>query len=377
MVASKSIRVLILGSKEYPFGISNDKLPSGGMEVYVQELAKHLVDYNVHPIIITRQFEGLRSHEKKNGIKVHRVRWLRGFWFRGISFNFFSFIKSLSLNFDIILTNGLPSAFFGQILSKIKGKPLVAIPHGTAHSQTKYGRFVTKIAYLLENVLYSRSNLVLLSQEDVKKFKKAFSIKNFTIIPTPVNIVKFKPTHKTTKGTCITFVGRLADVKGINYLLNAVPLLNGKFNVNIVGSGSDEAKLKALAKELNIESEVEFTGLRLDIDKILSATDIFVLPSLSEGLPLSLLEAMASGCACVVTDIGLPVKNKENALVVPAKDSQKLAEALNELIHNKALRDKLGKNARKYVEQFSWNNAAGEFKKLFESLKNVDKTNYS
>jgi glycosyltransferase involved in cell wall biosynthesis len=369
------MKLLILGSKEYPFGVSDDKLPAGGMEAYVQELAKHLVEEKIYPIVITRQFEGLRTHEKKNGIKVHRVSWLSGFWLRGPSFNFFSFIKSLSLDFDIILTNGLPSTVFGYILSKIKNKPLVAVPHGTLHNQRRYGQVITKIAYFLEKYLYSGANLVLLSDEEAKRFKESFGITKANIIPTPVNMDKFKPAAKTkSKGKLkIVFSGRLAEVKGLDYLLKAIPLLKGNFELVILGAGSEEEKYKQLAKELRVENKVKFLGFITKVNEILANADIFVLPSLSEGLPLSLLEAMASGCACVVTNIGLPVKNNENALVVPAKNSEKLAEAINELIKNKNLRLKLGKSAINYVKQFSWENAAKQFKQLFESLDNKNK----
>lgn len=364
------MRVLVLGSKEYPFRTSDDKLPSGGMETYVDELAKHLASQGIYPIVVTRQFEGLRQHEKKSGVMIHRVNWARGFWLRGISFNFFSFIKSLSLNFDIILTNGLPSTFFGSILSKIKGKPLVAIPHGILHTQKRYGYFVSKIAYFLEKSLYGNANLILLSEEEAKRFKDVFGITKMNVIPTPVNLNKFKPKAKTkNKGKLkIVFSGRLTEVKGTDYLLKAVPLLKDNFELLILGSGSEEEKYKQLAKELKIENKAKFLGFITKVNEILSTADIFVLPSLSEGLPISLLEAMASGCACVVTDIGLPVKSDENALVVPAKNSEKLANAINELIHDKGLRNKLGKNAISYVQKFSWESTAKKFKDLLEKL---------
>ncbi|MCX6774942.1 MAG: glycosyltransferase family 4 protein [DPANN group archaeon] len=299
------MRVLILGSKEYPFGISDDKISSGGMEAYTQELANQLVKLGTKSIIVTRQFKNLRNSEIVNELEIHRVKWLRGFWFRGPSFNFFSFLKSLKLDFDVILTNGIQATFFGYILSKIKNKPLVAIPHGTAHTQNKYGGGIgAKIAYMLEKFSYSKANLILLSKEEAQKFETIFGIKKYTIIPTPVNTEKFKFGRKLSRNEIkIAFIGRLAEVKGVKYLLEAIPLLKGKFKIVIVGSGPDEDKLKKLAGELKLGSKVKFTGFRKDVAAILSSADIFVLPSLSEGLPIALLEAMAAGCACVVTKI--------------------------------------------------------------------------
>jgi glycosyltransferase involved in cell wall biosynthesis len=225
----------------------------------------------------------------------------------------------------------------------------------------------------LEKSLYASSNLVLLSKEEAKRFKESFGVTKANIIPTPVNIAKFKPGVKTKnkEKLKIVFSGRLTEVKGVDYLLKAVPSLKGNFELIILGSGSEKDKYKQLAKELKIERKVKFFGFTTKVNEILAKADIFVLPSLSEGLPLSLLEAMASGCACVVTDIGLPVRNKENALIVPAKNSEKLAEAINELVKNKNLRFKLSKNAVNYVKKFSWENAAKQFKELFQKLVEV------
>jgi len=353
------MKVLILGSKEYPFGKSDDKLPSGGMESYVQDLAKHLIKLKIQPIIVTRKFENLKSHEIISDAEVHRVNWMRGFLFRGPSFNLFSFFKALNLDYDVILTNGIMATLFGCLLRSLKNKPIVAIPHGFAHTQKKYGP-LAKILHLLEKNIYAKVKVIALSPNEAKKLKE-LGLKDVVIIPTPVDASRFNP-NKASKQVTICFVGRLAQVKGVEYFLKAIPKLQRNPKILIAGSGADEGYYHKIAPK-----NADFLGF-IEPTEVFNKSNIFVLPSLSEGLPISLLEAMAAGCACVVTDIGLPVKNKENALVVPPANSEKLAEAINLLIKNKKLREKLGAAARKYVKQFSWDKAALQFKELFLSL---------
>jgi glycosyltransferase involved in cell wall biosynthesis len=165
----------------------------------------------------------------------------------------------------------------------------------------------------------------------------------------------------------ITFVGRLIAVKGVDLLIKAVKDIKHKINVLIVGDGPERENLENMIKNLGLNRKVIFAGWRTDIPAILRATDIFVLPSYSEGLPIALLEAMAAGKACVVTDIGLPVKNGENAIVIKPGNVAELKEALEYLIENKELREKLGKNAKNEASKFSWNKAA---KKYYILLKN-------
>jgi len=370
------MKVLILGSKEYPLGTSDDPIKSGGIEVYTQ----HLVDYlkkKIDIIIITRKFKNTKSYEKIDNIEIYRVPWIKGFYFRNPSFNFMAFLRALFLKFDIILSQGPIATFFAILISKIKRKKVIAIPSGIAFKQPQYKGFIKKILYFIEKWVYIRANMVVFlsnAEKNQIKIKLGFIPKNHTIIPTGVVIKKVKKEdiEKIKKefnlnGVIITFVGRLIAVKGVDLLIKAVKDIKHKINVLIVGDGPERENLENMIKNLGLNRKVIFAGWRTDIPAILRATDIFVLPSYSEGLPIALLEAMAAGKACVVTDIGLPVKNGENAIVIKPGNVAELKEALEYLIENKELREKLGKNAKNEASKFSWNKAA---KKYYILLKN-------
>lgn len=376
------MRVLILGSKEYPLRTSDDALPSGGMEAYVENFVKYLSKKSqVEIIVITRLFKGIEKYRRIGSVEIYRVPWLRGFFFRNISFNLAAFLKALRLDFDAVHANGAVAAFFGVLLSAIKNKPVVAIPHGLALEQPQYSAVIRWFFSALEKFAYSRADcVVFLSGQEKNEFERklGFLPRAYEVISPGVEIEKpgmaemekIKEEFGLKDKLVITFVGRLIEVKGAQYFIDSIGRLEkNNFKVLIVGSGPERQALENKARKLGLQEKIIFTGQRSDVPEILAASDIFVLPSLSEGLPMALLEAMASALPCVVTDIGLPVKHEETALVVPARDSAALARAIERLIKDKELRERLGRNAKEEaLEKYSWSEAVEKYAEIFRRV---------
>ena len=159
-------------------------------------------------------------------------------------------------------------------------------------------------------------------------------------------------------GTClIGTVGRLTPVKGIPYLLQAVRvLLRERANVKllVVGDGSIRPDLMTQARDLGIGENVVFLGHREDTDELLQALDIFVLPSLSEGIPMALLEAMAASRAVVASRVGgIPeiIEDTFEGFLVEPMDVNSLAERCRRLIESPDVARRMGEQARKRVER--------------------------
>lgn len=367
------MKILILGSKEYPMGANKgeDPISSGGIETYNESLVNKLSN-GLQLIMITRKFNQQRSYEKKGHVEVYRVPWQSGLWTRTPTFILNSFRLAKKLDFDMILAYGQVGTFFGIFLSKIKKKPLISVPHGLASKQPRYNVLMQAIGHILEKWTFSKAEATIaLSTNDAKRLKQLNPKINLVYIPTGIDLNKFKA-HKTSLRRSlginpyvkiILSTSRLIKVKGLNYLLASVQKLKGDFVVLLAGSGPQEQELKKYASD-----KVRFLGFRKDIPDLLATADVFVLPSLSEGLPLSLLEAMASSCACIVTDIGLPVEHGKTGIIVPPADSDALAEALQRLLDDKRLREQVGKQARKFVEKFTWERTALMYNKLFTKL---------
>ncbi len=179
--------------------------------------------------------------------------------------------------------------------------------------------------------------------------------------------------------TClIGTIGRLTPVKGLSYLLQAVPiLLRLRANVKllIVGDGAIRKDLEAQARDLGIGENVVFLGHREDTLELMQALDIFVLPSLSEGIPMALLEAMAASRAVVASRVGgIPeiVDDGVEGILVEPMDATRLAESCLRLIDSPETAMKMGEQARKKVlQEFSAmamaDRVAGLYKELVTS----------
>lgn len=150
-------------------------------------------------------------------------------------------------------------------------------------------------------------------------------------------------------------VGRLTEQKGHTYLLQAIPAVLESHPgavFALAGEGPLQRELMAQAEQLGASRAVCLLGLRQDVPRLLQAADAFVLPSLWEGMAMALLEAMAAGLPVVVSDVeGISdlVTPQEDGLVVPPREPQALAGAINWLLGDAVLRMRLGEAAREKV----------------------------
>lgn len=168
-------------------------------------------------------------------------------------------------------------------------------------------------------------------------------------------------------------VGNLYPVKGHRVLLDALPTLPTHVHVAIAGRGGEEASLRARAKELGVASRLHLLGLRDDIPGLLLAADVFVQPSLDEGLPLAVLEAMFAGCPIVATDVGdvgRAVGGDDAAILVPPGDSQALGTAIGQLIAEPTRAQALGLRARVLADEgYSLATMVDRYSALYVALR--------
>jgi len=165
---------------------------------------------------------------------------------------------------------------------------------------------------------------------------------------------------------------RLTKQKGIAYLLDAMKLVLMHFpdtTLVIAGDGPIEDDLKRKAAKLGLGRNVVFVGPRLDIPELLKLFDLYVLPSLWEGLPMVLLEAMAAGCPIVCTDVGgvsTAVKHEVNGLLVKPADIEALSAAIISLLSDKAKRECLAQNGlKRFQESFSAEIMTRKYEQLY------------
>ena len=185
----------------------------------------------------------------------------------------------------------------------------------------------------------------------------------------------FLPAEALVVGT----VGRLAEVKNQLSLLRAVrkvlheqPALSPRLRVIMVGDGPMAAQIRQAVEELGLGSHVWLAGDRHDIPQLLQSMDLFVLPSLGEGISNTVLEAMASGLPVIATDVGGNpelVQDGWNGRLVPVSDDAALAGAITELATSAAVRDAMGGKALERARaSFDWRRTVAEYLSVYDEL---------
>jgi glycosyltransferase involved in cell wall biosynthesis len=183
----------------------------------------------------------------------------------------------------------------------------------------------------------------------------------FEICPLGVDVASYNPEREERAGKPFTIlcVGRLTPAKGQHILIDACATLRDwgrNFRLVVVGTGPDEQSLKASVAEKNLDQQVVFTGAQ-NQDEVRAwyrESDVFALPSFAEGIPVVLMEAMASGVPCVTTRItGIPelIRDGIDGLLVTPSDSLELADTLSLLIDDPELRREFGEGGRARVRE--------------------------
>jgi sugar transferase (PEP-CTERM/EpsH1 system associated) len=195
------------------------------------------------------------------------------------------------------------------------------------------------------------------------------------VIHNGIEIERFRAERETRPLVRAISVARLNPVKDQPTLLRAVPLIaeaHPGFSLDIVGDGPERQGLERLRSELGLERSVRLLGHREDVAPLLAAADVFLLTSTSEGLALTLLEAMASGLPVVATDVGgnrEVVVHGETGFLVPSGSPSAVAEATGRLLKNPELARAMGRSGRRRVEQsFGIRAMVGRYERLYGEL---------
>jgi L-malate glycosyltransferase len=386
----------------------------GSHEVrWILELAQWLSKRGFPAIVLAPHYLGGKLRESWGMVQVQRFVYFIPFRFErlaygpGLLFNmrkdFFAFIGVLpflasgflsSLILIMVKPVGLvhthwliPQGFTGAVFHRIWKIPHVATVHGsdlniiTRHKVlAAVGRFVIR-----------HSDVITVNSTYMKRQLESFapdSRKRIRVIPMGIDPEKFSegPFPYVKKdyfaGHIILSVGRLIDWKGTIYLINAMPKIIRTFpdtKLLIAGSGPEQESLSHKVHEHGLDQHVTFLGV-VDDKTLLSlyhAADVFVLPSINkdgktEALGVVLLEAMASGCPVIGSNVGgIPdiITDGENGFLVPEQDPHGLAEKIILLLSDERLREKFRSQGLIRVQQsFSWDRIADDFSQIFERV---------
>ncbi len=374
-MAKDNQRILMIISQFYPL--------LGGAEVQAQLLACGLIKRGMKVYVLTRKLKGLPRHEIIEGIPVYReIKTIDWGFLWGIYYivSVFVFLYKKRKDYDIIhchIIQGLHtfvSVIFKYIFKKkviVKMSSSGETSDFTLIKEVKFGRLFLRYIRNVDAII----SVCKKSSEEI--LENGFSKDILIEVPNAVDTHKyFEDAHKERNDIRnITYVGRLDNYKGVNFLISGFKDVLSKVDnvrLTIVGNGPDESLLRDMANNLRIIDNVVFKGRQEDVFSQLCSADIFVLPSLSEGMSNVLLEAMSCGLPVVATSVGGNsdlIKDRYNGILIEPRDSMKLSAALLELLKNDGLAKKLGKEARKTVkENYSIDHVVDKYVELYSRL---------
>lgn len=405
-------RIAMISEHASPLAILGG-VDSGGQNVYVAELAKHLTQIGYEVDVFTRWDDERfpKIVDWANGVRVIHVKagpitFIKKEELLPYMADFrnemFQFIKNEKVEYKIIHANFWMSALVAADLKKATGIPFVVTFHALGQVRKMYQgtndkfpkerleiekRVIKEVDHIIAESPQDREDLINLYGADPNKIK---------IIPCGVNFNDFHPVDKIIARTAlrlnprekiILYVGRIVARKGIDNTIRALWELRVKYSIRarliIVGGESDDPdilktpeikNLSTIAHDLRVGKYIIFAGRKTGetLKYYYSAADIFVTTPWYEPFGIAPLEAMACGTPVIGSMVGgikYSVVDGKTGYLVPPKDPEKLSEKLSELFHNRKLRQYFRENSiHRVSSNFSWSNVANAVSNLYERI---------
>ena len=343
-----------------------------GTEIATYDLAKHLAQRGHEVHVITSHDYGFPSLSEEGGFYIHRIARPEIRFIGALTFWGDIYFKIRDINPDIIhaqtLSLGIPALISNRLL---RIQYIIWGQGSDIYLPNWLNRLTAKMC--LKN-----AGAAIALTDHMKKAMQMMCERNIDIIPNGIELERYegKNEERSMTGNRILFVGRLHPIKGINYLLEAICIVHQELpeaKLIIVGDGIERETLENLTDDLGISEYVEFVGNvpHEQVTDLMLRADVFALPSLSEGFPLVILEAMACGLPIIATRVGgVPevVEGGVNGCLVNAKSPYEIADKISMLLKNDKIRLDMSNNNRERVKMFSWNKVTNAVEEVYRKV---------
>lgn len=356
-----------------------DELDIGGTEQQILELVRNIDRDRFEPHVCCFRYGRKAKEIASFGVPVHhepkRLKADPGLIFR---------LASLMRRerFDIVQTYLWTANTWGRLAARLAGVPIVVA------SERNVDIWEETYKRVIGRWLARSTDRIIANSEAVRRYlldRGGLSPEKVVTIYNGVNFERFRaPCDPRVRreelglqDDCVLagVVARVEPAKDHGTLLQAMSLIRErapKLHLVIVGGGSEEERLRRMTRDLGIADRVHFTGFRTDSAEWLQSLDFSVLSSVKEGLSNSVIESMAAGRSIAATDVGgnaEVIVPEETGLLVPARDTTALANALARLAESKELRERFGRAGQERVESvFAVPPMVSNTERLYNSL---------
>lgn len=361
----------------------------GGVEKVVLEVCMRLVSYGHNVCVLTLNTTNAPDEETLHGIRIVRVDAYDLTKITGlqsaISFNALKKGKEIIKEFnpDIIHLHNIFffTSMIGVLLKKQSQAKLVTTLHlGAVDYLTGLkGLIIRLIEKHVGGWILRHSDLVTSVSNNVKEhgIKIGADLRRCIVIPNGVDLDFFAVIKRNEMygSRNVIFIGRLLFNKGPQILINSAKIVVKKLpdvKFLIVGEGPMRPELERMVIENGLSDHITFFGRLEDIRDIMAKANVYVRPSLLDGMPLGILEAMAAGLPVIATNIaGTPevIEHRKTGHLIKAGDAEDLAVAITEMLSNPGYATTLAKNGLELVKsKFDWNTVAKSYETYYSHL---------
>lgn len=356
------MKIAVIGQKGIPSR-------AGGVEIHVEEIAARLSNNEEnHITVYCRKNYCEKEYKSYRGINIKYIKSINSKHLDAITYTFLATIDAIKNGHDLIHYHALGPSLLAFI-PKIFRKKVVCTCHGLDWQREKWGK-VSKIMLKAGEFIGAKcaNEYIVVSNSLVDYYKQKYN-RDVIYIPNGIEeknkleVNNIKKKFGLNKDEYILFLARLVPEKGAHYLIDAFNNINTNKKLVIAGGSShSDDYVKELKKKASNNKNIIFTDFVKGcmLDELYSNAYCYVLPSEIEGLPISLLEAMAYGQCCLVSDIEQNTDVIENyGEVFVNKNIESLKEKLEYIIQNPEVVNEYKKNSEEFIlKKYNWDDVA-------------------
>lgn len=391
-ITQKKSRILVITST-YPRHKTDYAVP------WMREIHRQLKEEGNEITVMAPSYKGLKSH-MLDGVSVRRFRYapasietltheegatykVRKAYMQLLAIPYiligclFAGWLALRGKYDVIHVHWpFPHGLMGQVARFVSGKPLVMMSHGAEFSLARRKKWV--IPFLRQSL--RTADLCIANSSDTASKVIELSDRQCNVLPYGTTVNAADVQAETASKPRVLFTGRLIERKGLEYLLQAVPMVLSQVpnaDFIITGDGDQRERLESLSTELGLDNVVNFLGFvsKEELAEEYSKCNVWVNPGIidswgdAEGLGIGSIEAYSYFKPVVASRVGgIPdtIRHGETGYLVPEKDPKALAEAICDLLTHPEKCRKFGRAGFRFAkETFSWKRIVGELEKLY------------
>jgi glycosyltransferase involved in cell wall biosynthesis len=366
------VKILRVAADLYPSSI-------GGLGIHVHEMSKEQAALGHNVTVYTINHDNSPKEEFVSGYNVRRFKPIFELFGNALPLSMFPSLLNIKSNFDILHAHSHP--FFTTNLCSVLETlnhtvPFVITSHGLVPARGPdwlhriYNPTVGKFVY------NSADQVLCYTEEEKERLKKEIGVRSkISVVHNGINTDLFHPTSTKKQTYRLLWIGRFTRGKGLDYLIEAFDVLSKKYpklHLLLIGEGPEKENILDKISKFGLERKVQIRDFYPNsrLCEVYNNSDIFVLPSFEEGVPRTIMEAMACGVPVICTKLPHLVEMiKDVGITIPAKDSNAIVDAVSDIYSDPKLAEQFGVNGRnKAIEKYSWKDTVSKTISVYKDL---------